>query len=121
MITYNFLINDVCSEFDEVKMLYETLLEEDSLDSESGVHTVFSFCFVPVLSEALKNDERLAKKMFDYIEKMETDGDNEVGEVAEFTVLEEIIDDFPLRKVKKYMGKYTLEASKLICRYINNW
>lgn len=50
---------------------------------------------------------------------MEMSGDNLVGEVAEFTVLAEILDDFEFNKVKKYMGELTMDAAKLINRYIN--
>lgn len=120
MIKYDSLIDDVCKEFSEVSELYDLELQSDSIDLNSGAHTVFSFCFVPVLKDAILNNNYLAKRMFDYIEKMEASRDNLVGEVAEFTVLEEMLDDFDFNVIKKYMGKMTLEAAKLINRYVNN-
>jgi hypothetical protein len=119
MLTYDSLIENVCGEFSEVSELYDMELRNDSIDSDSGVHTVFSFCFVPVLKDAIVHESDLAKRMFDYLEKMEMNKDNLVGEVAEFTVLEEILDEFDFNVIKKYMGTYTLEAAKLINRYIS--
>ena len=118
MINYDSLIENVCGEFSEVSELYAIELKNDSIDSDSGIHTVFSFCFVPVLKEAILHDSDLAKRMFNYLEKMEISKDNLVGEVAEFTVLEEILDEFDFNEIEKYMGTYTLEAAKLINRYI---
>lgn len=57
--------------------------------------------------------------MFNYLEKMEISKDNLVGEVAEFTVLEEILDEFDINDIEKYMGTCTLEAAKLIKIYIS--
>lgn len=57
--------------------------------------------------------------MFDFLERMEISKDNLAGEVAEFTVLEEILDEFDFNEIEKYMGTYTLEAAKLIKRYIS--
>ena len=119
MLPYKMLIENVCKNIPEVKKLYDKEIEEDSLDDKSGVHTVFSFCFVPVLKEAILNDdEALVKKLFNYIEDMEKSSDPLVGEVAEFTILEELLDDFNLRTVKKYMGENTLQSASLINRYI---
>lgn len=119
MISYDSLIENVCDEFPKVRELYSLELKNGSIDFDSGGHTVFSFCFVPTLKRAILNDDALAQRMFDYLEKMEMSGDNLVGEVAEFTVLEEILDDFEFNKVKKYMGELTMDAAKLINRYIN--
>lgn len=101
------------------KELYFLESKNESIDFDSGVHTVFSFCFVPVLKEAILNDDAIAQKMFDYLEKMEISEDNLVGEVAGFTVLEEILDYFEFNKLRKYMGKFTIKAAKLINRYIS--
>lgn len=51
------------------KELYFLESKNESIDFDSGVHTVFSFCFVPVLKEAILNDDAIAQKMFDYLEK----------------------------------------------------
>ncbi|WP_425386740.1 DUF7674 family protein [Allofustis seminis] len=81
-------------------------------------HTVFSFVFVPILKRAICNDEVLAKEMFNYLEEMENADDGYVSEVSEFTVLEEIADEFKDIAIKGYMGPETLKAFKLIRRYI---
>nr|WP_018658761.1 hypothetical protein [Allofustis seminis] len=49
---------------------------------------------------------------------MENADDGYVSEVSEFTVLEEIADEFKDIAIKGYMGPETLKAFKLIRRYI---
>lgn len=47
MISYDSLIENVCDEFPKVRELYSLELKNGSIDFDSGVHTVFSFYFVP--------------------------------------------------------------------------
>lgn len=120
MLNYNTLIVDACNQFSKVKELYNEELKKDSLDMDSGHHTFFSFCFVPVLKSGIINsDNNLIRKMFDYIEKMENSEDDNVGEVADFTILEELLDKFGLSEIEQYMGVNTKKAAKLINRYID--
>ena len=120
MLNYDTLIVDVCNQFSKVKELYNEELKKDSFDMDSGAHTFFSFCFVPVLkSEIINRDNELIREMFDYIEKMENSKDDNVGEVADFTILEELLDEFGLSKIEQYMGVNTKKTAKLINRYIS--
>lgn len=120
MLNYDTLIGDVCNQFSKVKELYNEELKKDSLDMDSGAHTFFSFCFVPILKSGIINsDNKLIKEMFDYIEKMENSEDDNVGEVADFTILEELLDEFGLSKIEQYMGVNTKKIAKLINRYIS--
>lgn len=117
---YDELINLARNNIIEFNEVYENKLADDTIDTESGVHTVFSLVFNPLLRFAIENKKDLAKKLFDFIELMETEGDKGVSEVVEFTILEEIIDDFEFKELEKYMGKETLKSYKLINRYIVN-
>ena len=56
--------------------------------------------------------------MFTFMEAMETSGDIYVSEVLEFTILEELADEFYESEITKYMGTETKMAYKEISRYI---
>lgn len=120
MLTYDDLVLHARNTLGEFEKQYQKELRKDSIDGESGAHTVFSLVFVPLLEKALRTDDSLAKTFFDYIELMETEGDQHVSEVAEFTVLEELLDNVKGTEFKQYMGPNTLEAYRQIRRYIIN-
>lgn len=104
---------------EEFKKQYLIEIEKDNIDEESGPHTVFSLVFNPILFYAIRNNEKaLINKMFEFIEQLETCGDSSVAEVVEFTILEELADEFDEKDVIKYMGVETKEAYKQICNYI---
>ncbi len=120
MINYDNLISDVYDNIGEYRLIYDDQFKLGNIDDQSGPHTVFSVTFTPLLITAIKKNATLAEKMFDYLERMETEGDQHVSEVAEFTVLEEIADNFKRDDIVNFMGPTTLEAYNLISRYIVN-
>lgn len=118
-INYNNLVRTAADNINEFKKQYLIELERDNIDEDSGVHTVFSLVFNPVLFNAIGfNDEALINKMFTFMEAMETSGDIYVSEVLEFTILEELADEFYESEISKYMGYETKMAYKEISRYI---
>lgn len=118
-MNYNDLILMASNYIDEFKKQYLIEFEKDNIDEDSGVHTVFSLVFNPVLFNAIRfNDEALINKMFTFMEAMETSGDIYVSEVLEFTILEELADEFYESEITKYMGTETKMAYKEISRYI---
>ncbi|WP_294796978.1 hypothetical protein [uncultured Fenollaria sp.] len=118
-MNYNDLILMVSNYIDEFKKQYLIELEKDNIDEDSGVHTVFSLVFNPVLFNAIRfNDEALINKMFTFMEAMETSGDIYVSEVLEFTILEELADEFYESEISKYMGPETKMAYEQISKYI---
>lgn len=118
-MNYNDLILMASNYIDEFKKQYLIDLERDNIDKDSGVHTVFSLVFNPVLFNAISNnDEALINKMFKFMEAMETSGDIYVSEVLEFTILEELADEFYESEITKYMGAETKMAYNEISRYI---
>lgn len=120
MITYDTLLTTAVNELQGFKKRYEYEIERDTLDEETGMHTIFSFVFVPIISDAIKKDEDLARQYFGYMEKMELSEDALVQEVCEFTILEELCDEFNGVELEGYMGEATKDAYNLIRRYIGN-
>ena len=118
-INYNNLIYIAAENIDEFKKQYLVELERDNIDKDSGVHTVFSLVFNPILFNAIKhNDEALINKMFKFMEEMEICGDTYVAEVLEFTILEELADEFDESELTKHMLPETKLAYEQISKYI---
>ena len=120
MITYDTLLTTAINELHGFKEKYEAEIGCDTLDAESGMHTIFSFVFVPILSEAISRDEELAKQYFDFVEQMEASDDVLVQEVCEFTILEELCDEFKDAEIERYLGKVTKDGYNCIRKYIGN-
>ena len=98
---------------------YETEIKKDSIDNESGMHTVFSCVFVPMIVDAAsRGDDQAEHRMLNFLEKMETCGDKAVAEVAEFTILEELCDELSDEEITRWAGEETMKAMKQIREYI---
>ena len=118
-MNYNSLILIASNYINEFKKQYLVELERDNIDKDSGVHTVFSLVFNPILFNAIKhNDEGLINKMFKFMEEMEICGDTYVAEVLEFTILEELADEFDESELTKHMLPETKLAYEQISKYI---
>lgn len=82
------------------------------LDEKDGVHILFGMVIVPYILYLLdeKRDITL-KKMSDFLEKMARCDDIKVQEVLDFTILEQLADEWHERmeQCKKYMQEKTLE------------
>lgn len=120
-MNYSDLLENVL-QIPQIKTKYDKELERDILIAkDSGMHTVFSVVFVPVLKEAINmKNEPLINQLLSFLDEMETSGDSDVAEVCEFTVLEEVLDDFEDKELVPYFRNYKelFEAYKAIRRYI---
>ena len=93
-MNYNNLVSEMLSRFPELNLEYEKLLSGNFLDANSGVHTVFSTLFNPRLMREVERRSALSFRMMAFVAEMDNSDDRLVGEVAEFTVLEELCDEF---------------------------
>lgn len=66
----------------------------------------------------IKNNSALADKISAFVEDMEKSKDPYVAEVAEFTVLEELCDEFDDKDISIYIYPETAKALKNIRGYI---
>ena len=116
---YEEVIELARAEIPEFEKAYIDELRLDNLDENSGVHTVFSFVFVPLFKKAIEeNNSELANRLALFLEKMESSGEPLVSEVAEFTVLEELCDDYTDEVLEKYFLTETKLGMKEIRKYI---
>lgn len=121
-MTYETLIHDACDEFEEFRNAYNNALANNDIDVDSGNHTVFSVVFLPLLCDAINKGSTNTEKYFDFMEKMETCGDPRVAEVCEFTVLEELCDEYDNKTMLNLLQKTreTLQAYNCIRNYVQN-
>jgi len=119
-LTYENLLDEVLQELPEFKDAYNKELSEDSIDKDSDLHIVFSYVFVPLLSEAIKAKSELTTKMFNFLEKMASSHDHLVQEVCDFTVLEELCDEFKDSEIYSYFGESTKKGFFAVRQYIGD-
>lgn len=118
-MNYNNLVSDMLNRFPELKFEYEKLLSEGLLDADSGVHTIFSVLFNPRLIREIENRSALSFRMMEFVADMDDSDDRLVGEVAQFTVLEEVCDEFGDDTIGVYFNESHFDDSrKQIRRYI---
>lgn len=117
-MNYKTLLSEARENIPEFDKKYKEAVRTDLIDEESGTHTVFSYVFNPLLTEAIKKDKQLAKRMFDFVEKMAGSQDRYVQEVCDFTILEEIGDEYSDKEFEFFLGPTTKKALKLIRQYI---
>lgn len=98
---------------------YEKMVDEDVIDEETGAHIVFSYIFIPIAKKSIeeKNVE-VRDKVFDFIEEMAESKDHTVSEVCDFTVMEELYDEYPTDVLIPLLGKESKKSLSAISRYM---
>ena len=119
-MTYDNLFENFKEKIPEGMKFYEKKMKECSVDETDGKHVIFGMVIVPYIFHVVQNkEEEIIKKVFSFLEEMDTCGDVKVQEVLGFTILEHIIDEGPeiLQQYKQYMGSSTLEHCELVEQY----
>ena len=120
MLKYETLLNDAFQDIPEFANEYKKMVKMGYFDDETGKHIVFSWAFVPLLKDAiLNNNTMLSSRMLSFLEKMASSDDHLVQEVCDFTVLEELCDQVSPETVYPLLGKSTKEGFHAISRYMN--
>lgn len=116
---YKNLINEVCKMSGSFGEAYKAACQKDVIDEASGPHTVFSLVFVPLLLSAIDaKDDNLIQELVVILEKMITSSDQDVCEVAEFTVLEELCDELNDDVLNAVLLEQSQKSLKIIRRYV---
>lgn len=116
---YADLLEEALLQLPEFKKQYEKELLAGNIDAVDGMHIVFCVVFMPVLHDLINEKDSVSvNNFFSFVEKMENSEDPLVAEVAEFTVLEELCDNYKDKDFLKYLGESTKEALKQIRVYI---
>ena len=119
MLQYDILVKMALSELPEFATKYNKMLNDGIFDNETGNHIVFSWTFVPLLKDAIKNNKTdLRDRMLGFLEKMAASDDHLVQEVCDFTVLEELCDEIPTKYLYPLLGKHAREGYNAITKYL---
>lgn len=115
---YETLLTNAIQNVPGFRTRYNEEIKADAIDKQSGMHTVFSFVFVPLFESAIKARTSDIGEFAKFIEQMETCDDINVQEVCEFTVLEELCDCFTDEELYDVLGSEARECCKHIRAYI---
>ena len=116
---YADLLEEALLQLPEFKKQYEKDLLAGNIDADDGMHIVFCEVFMPVLHNLINEKNNVSlNNFFSFVEKMENSEDPLVAEVAEFTVLEDLCDNYEDKDFLKYLGKNSKEALKQIRIYM---
>lgn len=118
MLNYDNLLREALAAVPEFKKEYDSLIEEDIIDNEAGMHIVFGYAFCPVLEEAIHNkNEKVIRACFDFMEKMCSSPDDDVVAVCDQSITERLNDEFDEKTLRPLMGKNTEEGYNAIKRF----
>ena len=116
---YADLLEEALLQLPKFKKQYEEDLLAGNIDADDGMHIVFCEVFMPVLHDLIdEKDSVSVNNFFSFVEKMENSGDPLVAEVAEFTGLEDLCDNYNDKDFLGYLGENTKDALKQIRKYI---
>jgi len=119
MITYENLLQNALSVLPEFKHEYEDLIERNIIDKESGNHILFSYIFVPIALETLKQgNEEMKQRYFNFLENMAASKDVRVTEVCDFTVLEELYWQADKNDLWNALGHYSRKGLMTVSTYM---
>ncbi len=116
---YERLITEMLSVLPEVKARYDNDVLSGRIDTDDGPHIVFNEVFMPLLYQAIDDKSIvLLRSLFSFVEQMEKSNDSLVSEVAEFTVLEGLCDNYNNNEFYNYLGDETKKALDQIRMYL---
>lgn len=119
MLKYENLLPVALDVIPEFKAEYRKYMDSDEIDEETGNHIVFSYAFVPVLTKAIREGNHdLVTRMLSFVEQMALSNDKLVGEVCDFTILEELNDAIDDAILIPLLGKTTREDFFLMKQYM---
>lgn len=122
MMTYDTLYIDFIKRIPESESYCSLKAKENLIDDLTGIYVVFGMIIVPFIirTKESKNNSTLLK-VFDFLEEMAECEDAKIGEVLDFTILEQLVDHGgnALEGFKPYMKKKTLEHCEAVELYFN--
>ena len=102
---YDELYNAFVNRFPEDKEVFDQLKQDADVDeNEDGMHIMFGMVVVPYIRKIAGENSAKTKKAFGYLEEMLLDDNPDIGNVAEVSVLEALMNDEG--GMKKIYGLY---------------
>lgn len=119
MLTNDNLVIQAIKAVPEFEKEYNRQISDGILDKDDGNHIVFSYAFVPILINAIKdNNQALQEKVFAFVERMAASQDHLVVEVCDYSILEALNDEFDYSTLNKLFGEKTKEGYEAIKQYM---
>lgn len=119
-VVYENLYEEFKNRIPECKEYCRKKEEENLIDGTDGIHVYFSLVVVPYIIKVVVSDNSsVTKRVFDFIEEMAKSNDIKIGEVLDFTILEQILDEDKsvFDRFKKLMLPETILHSEKIEEY----
>lgn len=116
---YDELYDDFKALFPEDASYFAAQEDKTGADKDDGMHVLFGMIVSPFLISLAEKEPEKAQKAFEYIEQMQTSGDDNIANVAEVSVLEVVMTDKKggMAKLGKYLGTESLKAVEHLSRY----
>ena len=116
-MNYDEIVNEFLDEFPEYIPMY---MEHIEINSEVLPHVFFGETLNEDLPKLIEENKKVnLNAIFTFLERMATDGDQEVKNLLMVTILERLGDEPTLLRhaVFKYMGEKTKQSSIIIERF----
>ncbi len=116
---YDNLVKEALRQLPSLKLQYKESVDLGTIDENDGPHIVFDQFFLPIIHKAIdEGNVALLRDFFLFVEGMEISNDPLIAEVVEFTILEDLCDNYADSKFEMYLGKETRAALRDIRMYI---
>ena len=118
---YENLYDEFITMFPEDLDYFKMRVEEMSVEREDGMHIMFGMVICPFILKLAEEDPQKAQRAFDFIEEMEKSGDDRIANLAEVTVLENLMTDENggMKKLGKYLGVESRETVKHLSQFFS--
>jgi len=118
---YDELYNAFVKRFPEDKEVFDQLkLDADVDEHEDGMHIMFGMVVVPYIRKIAGENPGKTKRAFDFLEEMVLDDNADIGNVAEVSVLEALMnDEGGMKKYMEYIGPESLKAARYMSQFYN--
>ena len=122
MMNYDTLYEIFINKFKDDEQYFDEKKREYCVNDDDGQHVKFAIIVLPYIVEKLNSDDEAKLKMiFDFVEQMENDANEDVQNVANVSILEGIAGEGQelYDKARKYMKSKTLSISDEIVKYMD--
>lgn len=118
---YENLYDDFIKMFPDESDYFKMRVEETSAEREDGMHIMFGMVVCPFILKVADEDPEKTQRAFDFIEEMEKCGDERIVNLAEVTVLEDLMTDKQggMKKLGKYLGEESKETVKHLSQFFS--
>ena len=107
--------------FPEYTDYFKAKVEKKGAEVEIGMHVVFGMVVCPFIIKMAEDDPKKAQMAFDFVEQMVTSEDAKIANVAEVTVLEDLMteDNGGFRKLGRYLGEESLKSVRHLSHFFD--